>query len=152
MTSEYADKNNIIIDNETICSFYRKNKNIDIVATNLFFIEFFENLTINANNIANVNINSQIIHFMNENKQHIEQLKHNIESVSDNVAKLNTDIANNMITQLVNIKKEYIEDVKGIVLNSSLTANEKISSLIHQNNDHLIDKTKLILNLSLIHI
>jgi len=146
MTSEYADKNNIIIDNETICSFYRKNKNIDIVATNLFFIEFFENLTINANNIANVNINSQIIHFMNENKQHIEQLKHNIESVSDNVAKLNTDIANNMITQLVNIKKEYIEDVKGIVLNSSLTANEKISSLIHQNNDHLIDKTKLILN------
>lgn len=146
MTSEYADKNNIIIDNETICSFYRKNKNIDIVATNLFFIEFFENLTINANNIANGNINSQIIHFMNENKQHIEQLKQNIESVSDNVAKLNTDIANNMITQLVNIKKEYIEDVKGIVLNSSLTANEKISSLIHQNNDHLIDKTKLILN------
>ena len=146
MSSEHADKINIIIDNEKICSFYKKNKNIDIVATNLFFIDFFENLTNNANNIAAGNINSQLLFFMNENKQHIEQLKQNIESVSDNVAKLNTDITKNMIIELVNIKKEYIEDVKSIVLNSSLTANEKISSLIHQNNDHLIDKTKLILN------
>lgn len=146
MTSEYADKTQIIIDNEKICSFYRKNKNIDIIATNLFFIDFFENLTINANNIATGNINSQLLHFMNENKQNIEMLKQNIESVSDNVAKLNTDITKNVIIELVKIKKDYIDDIKGIVLNSSLTANEKISSLIHQNNDHLIDKTRLILN------
>ena len=142
MDSINANKH-IIIDNSRICSFYNNNRNIDIVTTNLFFIDFFENLTDTANSS---NINTQLISFMNENKKQIEKLSSNIESVSDCVAKLNIDIANNLLIQLANNKKDYIEDVKGVVMNSSLTINEKINSMIHQNNEHLIDKTKILLN------
>jgi hypothetical protein len=145
MDSINANKDVIVIDNSKICSFYNNNRNIDIVTTNLFFIDFFENLTGNANNTS-ANINIQLLSFMNENKKQIEKLNSNIESVSDSVAKLNTDMANHLLIQLANNKKDYIEDIKSVVLNSSLTVNEKINSMIHQNNEHLIDKTRLILN------
>jgi hypothetical protein len=46
----------------------------------------------------------------------------------------------------MNLKKEYIDDVKQIVTNTTLTSNEKISSLIDKNNNHLLDKTSIILN------
>ena len=144
MDSIDANKN-IIIDNAKICSFYRENKNIDIVTTNLFLIDFFENLIGNANESVE-NINMKLLSIITENKKQIEKLNINIETVSDNVAKLNTDFANNLLVQLSNNKKEYIEDVKSIVLNSSLTTNDKINNMIHQNNEHLIDKTKILLN------
>jgi predicted DNA-binding protein (UPF0278 family) len=46
----------------------------------------------------------------------------------------------------MNLKKDYIEDVRQIINNGSLSTNEKISSLMDKNNSHLIDKTTLILN------
>ena len=145
MESINANKDVIVIDNPKICSFYRENKNIDIVTTNLFLIDFFENLIGNANE-SDANISMKLLSLITENKKQIEKLTSNIETVSDNVAKLNTDIANNLLVQLSNNKKDYIEDVKNIVLNSSLTTNDKINSMINQNNEHLIDKTKLLLN------
>jgi hypothetical protein len=46
----------------------------------------------------------------------------------------------------MNLKKEYIDDVKQIITNSSLTTNDKISSLMDKNNNHIIDKTTLLIN------
>jgi hypothetical protein len=48
-------------------------------------------------------------------------------------------------SQFITIKKEYVEDVKQIVMNNGLSTNEKIGSLIEKNNSHLIDKTMLLL-------
>jgi hypothetical protein len=83
---------------------------------------------------------------MNESKKHDDFIKSNLSSINENLTKLNTDITNNLMLQLVNIKKEYIDDVRQIVSNSTLTANEKITSLMDKNADHLIDKTTLLLN------
>jgi hypothetical protein len=55
-------------------------------------------------------------------------------------------MTNNMVLQFVNLKKEYIEDVRQVINNSTLTTNEKLTSLMDKNNTHLIDKTTLILN------
>jgi hypothetical protein len=46
----------------------------------------------------------------------------------------------------MNLKKEYIDNVKEIVSNNTLSVNEKMSSLLDKNNSHLIDKTSVILN------
>jgi hypothetical protein len=44
---------------------------------------------------------------------------------------------------MIEMKKEYIEDVKSIILSNT---NEKISGLIEKNNQQLIDKTNLLFN------
>ena len=144
MDSIDANKN-IIIDNTKICSFYRENKNIDIVTTNLFLIDFFENLIGNANESV-ANINMKLLSIITENKKQIEKLNSNIETVSDNVAKLNTDFANNLLVQLSNNKKEYIEDVKSIVLNSSLTTNAQVQTTFKQLNEQIVEDTKKIMS------
>jgi len=66
-----------------------------------------------------------------------------LQQVNDNISKMNSDIANNMMIQFVNLKKDYIDDVRQTVNNSSLTTNEKLTSIMDKNSNHLIDKTSL---------
>jgi hypothetical protein len=95
---------------------------------------------------ANSNINAQILSYISDNKNQIQLIKSNLSMVNENLTKLNSDIANNIMVQFMNLKKDYIEDVRQIINNGSLSTNEKISSLMDKNNSHLIDKTTLILN------
>jgi hypothetical protein len=92
------------------------------------------------------NVNSQILSFLNENKLEMSTVKSNLSSIRDNLSKINSDILNTMSLQFVNLKKDYIEDVKQIVTNNMLTTYEKIDSLVDKNSGHLLDKTTLILN------
>jgi hypothetical protein len=92
------------------------------------------------------NINAQLLSYMNENRNQIEFIKSNLSNMNENISKLNADIANNMMIQFMNLKKDYIDDVRQVIHNSTLTTSEKFSSLIEKNNSHLIDKTTLILN------
>jgi hypothetical protein len=136
----------IVIKNKKIYSFYNENKNINIESANLLLIDFIESIFNNITNDINSNINSQLLSFMNENKTQIDTIKSSLTAINENVSKLNSDIANNMMIQFMSLKKDYIEDVRQVVNNSTLTTSEKISSLIDKNNNHLIDKTALILN------
>ena len=136
----------VIINNKRIWDFYNENKNINIENVNIFLLDFIENIFNNMTNDINTNINSQLLSYINENKNQIEFIKTNLSSMNENISKLNSDIANNIMIQFVNLKKDYIDDVRQIINNSSLTINENVSSLIDKNNSHLIDKTSLILN------
>ena len=136
----------VIINNKRIWDFYNENKNINIENVNIFLLDFIENIFNNMTNDINTNINSQLLSYINENKNQIEFIKTNLSSMNENISKLNSDIANNIMIQFVNLKKDYIDDVRQIINNSSLTINEKVSSLIDKNNSHLVDKTSLILN------
>jgi hypothetical protein len=102
------------------------------------------------------NINAQLLSHMFENKKEMEYIKLNLEkeigtiktnlvNMNDTLTKNSSDIINNMIVQLTTMKREYTDDVKQIMINSSLTANEKMDSIIEKNNSHLIDKTTLII-------
>jgi hypothetical protein len=92
------------------------------------------------------NINSQLLSYMKDSKSQIDSIKTNLNSMNENITKINAEMANNMVLQFMNLKKEYIEDVRQIIQNSSLSTSEKISSLMDKNNNHLIDKTTIILN------
>jgi len=143
--NETVNEYNIVIKNKRVWDFYNENKNIDIEKANLLLIDFIENMFNEMTN-ANSNINAQILSYISDNKNQIQFIKSNLSMVNENLTKLNTDIANNIIVQFMNLKKDYIEDVRQIINNGSLSTNEKISSLMDKNNSHLIDKTTLILN------
>ena len=136
----------IIVRNKKIWSFYNENKNINFESANVLLIDFIESIFNKMTNDISSNVNSQLLSFMSDNKSQIDTIKNSLTAINENVSKLNSDIANQMMLQFVNLKKDYIDDVRQIITNSSLTTSEKISSLIDKNNNHLIDKTSLILN------
>jgi hypothetical protein len=116
------------ITDETILGFYRENNNLDFVAMNHIFIDILKSLSSNLSNTINSTINSKVL-----------------SMVTDIHTNLNTT-RSDIIIKLGESKKEYIEDIKTILQNNSLTTNEKISSLIERNNDNLLAKTTLIVN------
>ena len=120
--------NYIKVTDETILSFYRENKNLDFVAMNHIFIDILKSLSTNLTNTINSTINSKVLSMVTDIHTNLNTIK------SDIIIKLNES------------KKEYIDDVKTVVLNNSLTNNEKIGSFIEKNNDNLLTKTTLIIN------
>lgn len=136
----------IVINNKRLWEYYNDNKNINIETANLLLVDFMENIFNEMSNDINLNINSQLLSYMKENKQQIDSIKMNTNTINENISKINAEIANNMIVQFMNLKKDYIEDVRQIIHNSTLSTSEKLTSLMDKNNDHLIDKTTIILN------
>jgi len=121
-------EHSITITDETIVSFYKTNTNLDIVSMNHIFIEILKNLSTNLSSTINSTINSKILSMVTD--------------IHSNLSSIKSDI----IIKLHESKKEYIEDIKTILSNNSLTNNEKLNALIEKNNDNLITKTTLIVN------
>jgi hypothetical protein len=141
-----ANKYEIVIKNKRIWEFYHENTGVDIETANIMLIEFMENIFNEMSNDIDANINAQLLSYMKDSKNQIDNLKQTIAIMSDNISKMNSDMTNNMVLQFVNLKKDYIDDVRQVIHNSSLTTNEKLAALMDKNNSHLIDKTSLILN------
>lgn len=121
-------KNQMIIKDQTIIAFYKENPNLDFIMMNHIFIDILKKLSTNLSDTINNNINNKILSTLTD--------------MSKDIQKLNTDIT----TRLHDSKKEYIEDVKLILSNNSLSNSEKISSILEKNNDTLITKTNLLVN------
>ena len=118
----------IKITDETILAFYRENNNLDFVAMNHIFIDILKSLSSNLSSTINNTINSKVLSMVTD-------IHTNLNSIKSDV-----------IIKLGESKKEYIEDIKTILQNNSLTTNKEISSLIERNNDNLLAKTTLIVN------
>lgn len=123
-----AKQHSITITDETIISFYKSNPNLDIISMNHIFIEILKNLSSNLSNTIQSTMNSKILSLVTD--------------IHSNISSIKSDI----IIKLHESKKEYIEDVKTILSNNSLTNNEKLNVLIEKNNDTLLTKTTLIVN------
>lgn len=141
-----ADKYEIVIRNKRVWEFYNENPNIDPETANVMLIDFMENIFNEMSTEIDANINAQLLSYMKDGKHQLDNLKKNVATMSENISKMNSDITNNMALQFVNLKKEYIDDVRQIINNSSLTTSEKLASIMDKNNTHLVDKTSLILN------
>ena len=142
MSNEYT----ISLNNKDIWSFYEQNKHIDFESANLLLIKFLQSIYNAVSEDMDTNINSQLIAFIHENKAEMSMIKSSISSMNDNVSRINSDIVNAMTIQLMQLKKDYMDDVKQVVSNNMLTTCEKISMLVERNSTHLVDKTQLLLN------
>ena len=122
----------IVIKNKKIVEFYEKNKHISIDNINLIIVDLLEQLINGMNNSINASVSSQIF---NE-----------IHNLSNNINKINQEISNNLFGRLQDTKKEYMDDFKELTSNNLNNNNDKLSLILQQNTNQLIDKTNLLLN------
>jgi hypothetical protein len=119
---------NIIITDEEVIQFYNENPHIDANVINKVFIDILKSLSSNLTNTLTNTINSQILSIVTD--------------IHSNINLIKTDI----ILKLHDSKKEYIESIKLIIDNNSLTNNEKINSVLEKSHDSLLLKTTSIIN------
>ena len=131
--------NKLTITNKKVYDFYSQNPGINLEAVNLIFVDLFERLLGDMNSAMNSTINSQILSTVGE-------LKGEVTSLSSSVSKLNKDITNSIYIKFQESKRDYIDDIKSIISNSSSNNNDKLTSLLQSNNSQLIDKTTLLMN------
>jgi len=131
---EFAD-NYIKITDETIISYYKGNPALHFVTMNHIFIDILKNLSTNLTDTVNTTINTNILSMVTDIHSNLNNIKGDLNAIK-------TDI----IIKFHESKKEYIDDIKKILENNTLSNNEKINALVEKNNDNLITKTTLIVN------
>jgi hypothetical protein len=142
------DTNDCIIslNNKRVYEFYKKNPNVSFEVANELLVGFMETIFNHMTENLNENINSQLLNFMKENQSQICELSQGIQTINANISSSNEILFKNMDSQLTTLKTNYISEVKELLANNSLQANEKINTLLDKNTISLIDKTTLILN------
>lgn len=128
--------------NRKICKFYSDNPSIDFEAVNIIFIDLFERLLTDMSSTMNSTIHSEILSNVNTNSLILQELKTSFSSFKKDISTLNSDITSSLIIKFMDIKREYIEDVKNIV---NTNTSDKITVLLDKNNSQLIDKTQILL-------
>lgn len=136
----------LALKNKKVWDFYNTHPNVNFEGANLLLVDFMETIFNNMTNDISSNINTQLLSFMKENQTRFENLSECINIVNQNVNALSNEVNNSLMLQMNNIKSEYIREFTSIINTSSLTANEKISSLIDKSNNILVDKTTILLN------
>lgn len=126
----------IVLHNKRIWDFYEKHKNLDIEDMNIILIEILEKLY----NTSENTLNASSVRLLLDN---IKNLQSQMNSFSDSFSKMQSDLNMNFVMKLTEFKKEYIEDVRMILINNT---SEKIVPLFEKYNDILQDKTRIIIN------
>ena len=126
----------INITHPKILKYFKEHKDVNPETYFLLFIEILEKFGDNIFEKMSASINTQILEGLQENTRLIYGLQENIN-------KFNNEITNSLFIKMLEIKKEYLEDMKIII---SANSNERITTLMERNNAQLIDKTNILLN------
>jgi hypothetical protein len=121
----------ITLQNKTIWEFYDQHKEINIEEINLIFIKVLENLMQTINPTLNSSLANQLL-------ENIKSLQTQINSISD----INLRTQQEFSIKFLEFKKDYIEDLKMILTN---TTSEKIAPVIKEYNENLLDKTRIMI-------
>jgi len=124
--------------NKRICKFYEENPNLDFETINLFVVDLLEKMMLETNTISEP-LNSKFLGYMTQN---MNDIKSSIVSLSDTMSLINNENKSNILSKIVDIKKDYIDDLKSMI---QLNTYEKVGILLEKNNNILLDKTNLIL-------
>jgi len=130
----------IVINNQKVFEFYQKNTSLNFEQVNLLCIDLFDNILQDANNNVNKSINNQILSECLKNN-------HKLDEVNSKIEKLNSDL----IFKFLDIKKDYIQEVKNIIQIQGNENFDKINQQIKENtlyikeniengNNQIIDK------------
>lgn len=118
----------IVVKDQTIIAFYKENPNLNFVTMNHIFIDILKKLSTNLNETITNNINNKILTTLTDLTKDINGFKQ--------------DVTN----KLHENKKEYVDSIKLILDNSTLTNNDKIQRILEKNTDTIVSKTTSIIN------
>jgi hypothetical protein len=133
------NNNNIIIKDETILSFYKENPNLNFLTMNHILIDILKKLSVNLTETMTNTLNNKIYDTLNHFAQDFVSFKN----------EYNYNVTNQFSTFLDKInqtKRDYLEEIKILLSNHSLTNIEKINNIIDKHNDALISKTNIMIN------
>ena len=126
----------IAVKNKTIYDFYNKHPNLNFEEMNIIFISILEQLFESSNPSLNTNIASQLI-------DNMRTLQTQVSNVTEMFSKSQSDMNTIFTMKFVEFKRDYIEDMK-LILSHNTT--DKIAPIIKDNNDSLLDKTRILIN------
>ena len=144
-----SKKFEMTINNEKVFDFYKKNSSLNFEQVNLLCISLFENILQDANTSLNNSITSQILTECLQHNHKLNEITNEVNKINFNITKLNNDL----VVKFIDIKKDYIEEVKNIINNNGNEKIEKINSQLKENNNNLkdlIEKGNMHLNLTLV--
>ena len=118
----------IVVKDQTIIAFYKDNPNLNFISMNHIFIDILKNLSTNLNETLTSTINHKILSTLTD--------------LSKDIAGFKQDVS----TKLHETKKEYIENVRLILENNTMNANEKIQNILEKNNESILSKTTSVIN------
>lgn len=125
--------------NKRICNFYEENTNLDFETINLFVIDLLEKMMLETKTMPE-SVNSNILGYITQN---MNDIKSSILSLSDNMSSINNENKSNILSKIVDIKKDYIDDLKKMI---QMNTYENVGNLLEKNNNILLDKTIIILS------
>lgn len=121
----------IIITDQNICSFYKEHPYIDVNSVNRLCVELL-NSAINTNDVLSTNIfHQKILSEISENNRVVSQLQ-------DTMASIKNDHLHSFITEMTDIKEDYMDELKTLVITETT---DKITKIMEANNANLLNKT-----------
>ena len=129
----------LVCKNKKVIEFYNEHSSLDFETMNITFITIMQNLMQDMNSSLNNTIATQLLNNM-------QGLQSQINLVSENVIKLQSETIINFSAKFSEFKRDYIEDVKMVLTSNSINTIDKIAPLIKEYNSILLDKTQLLLN------
>lgn len=122
------EKEEIIISDETIVSFYRENTHIDIIAMNHILIDILKTLSQDLSKTMNNTINSKILSV--------------VSNIDKNVSLMKSDL----MVKIYETKKDYVQEIKGIMSSSLSSSNEKMNDSIGKLNELFVSRLTTAIN------
>ena len=130
------DDSSISITNPKIINFFTKHSNLNPEDTIISFIDIMEKLSDNLNNSINSNLVSNLL-------ENMKDMQHKITTIDSNMNKFHGDIINNFTLKMSEYKREYIEDLKLILISN---VSDKIEPLVREQSSLLYEKTSNMIN------
>jgi hypothetical protein len=131
MSTEFS----LTINSAKVHEFYTRHPNLDINRMNELFCDVIESL---IDDMDTTSIRTEILSTLREQNSKISELKGELKSMEHS-------ISNNLTLKFVDLKRDYIEDVKNIVHLSSSDNNEKLTAYLNKENENLLSKTEMII-------
>ena len=121
----------IQITNKKVVDFYQANPNISVDHVNLLLVDMMEKMVHDSMNASMV---SQLL-------DRLKTIESDVKKTQESVSKSNPELLLQVSMKLMEMKKEYMEDVRAI-LNTNVA--ERVAPLLKEYNGHLLDKTTLL--------
>ena len=113
---------------QTIIAFYNENPNLNFITMNHIFIDILKKLSTNLNETITNNINHKILATLTD--------------LTKDIVGIKQDIA----TKLNDTKKEYIDNIKLIIENNTMSSTDKLQTILEKNNETIAFKTSSIIH------
>lgn len=121
----------MIITDINVCAFYNEHPFLDINTINRLCVELLNN-AINKNDaLSTSNFHQKLLNEVVNNKKAISSLQDTLVSMKD-------ENLNSTMSELNEIKEEYLDELKEIVISETT---DKIASILESNNTNLLNKT-----------